>query len=339
MKKKFLVFIVMLLLYLSETKVVLAKSYRCIYKWDDEWKITYEIDSDKKKYTRSLRQLNCFLCQNGESYITELDMSFDVEVVKTTFDSKETYKNFFSGKCDSTLLVFKYFNNSDQRYHFKALFNDTYKNEAIKTMQSSFGSGQYKELEYKWVEFDKDESTAPSYNFEYKCKKYDSIYENIKNSAESYKNCNSKGTQCSKAYQDYILNKNDIKNYCDIQFQYGDTMDSCVQKCLKLNEDIESLGIENNNSNGECGLSGNIIKWIKNILKWIKYILPVLVIILGIIYFIKAIASGSDDEMKKAQGRFIKRLIAAALLFLVPALIEFIINVFNIESTFCGITD
>ena len=86
-----------------------------------------------------------------------------------------------------------------------------------------------------------------------------------------------------------------------------------------------------------CGFSENLIGWINNILNIVKYILPVLVIILGIIDFIKAIASDKDDEMKKAQGRFAKRLIAAALAFIIPFIIVFVLEKFGFVAEGCGV--
>lgn len=138
-------------------------------------------------------------------------------------------------------------------------------------------------------------------------------------------------------YNNYLYQ---IKSACKQALANATYSDGCVHACLKLTDDTKKWNnVYNPSANdvGKCGLSANIINWIKNILKWIKYILPALVIILGILDFIKAIASGSDDEMKKAQGRFIKRLIAAALLFIIPAIIEFVLTIFKIESTFCGI--
>ena len=59
-----------------------------------------------------------------------------------------------------------------------------------------------------------------------------------------------------------------------------------------------------------------------------------------ILDFIKAIASESDDEMKKVSARFAKRLIAAALIFIIPFILDFILRMFNIgldaENPFCS---
>ena len=72
-------------------------------------------------------------------------------------------------------------------------------------------------------------------------------------------------------------------------------------------------------------------------LRWIKYLLPVVVIILGILDFIKAIGADKEDEMKKAQGSFVRRLIAAALVFLIPLILEFVLDKMGFGYDTCGL--
>ena len=88
-----------------------------------------------------------------------------------------------------------------------------------------------------------------------------------------------------------------------------------------------------------CNVSDKLINWIANIIRWVRYLAPVLVIILGILDFIKAIASQSEDEMKKVQKRFVIRLIVAALFFLIPFILEFALKAFNLlsEDPYCGL--
>ena len=94
-----------------------------------------------------------------------------------------------------------------------------------------------------------------------------------------------------------------------------------------------------NNDLSDCGFSDRLVIWIANVVRWIKYIIPVVVMALGILDFIKAMAGDKDDEMKKAQGRFVKRLIAAALIFLAPIIIEFILDKMGFTANDCGIID
>lgn len=112
-----------------------------------------------------------------------------------------------------------------------------------------------------------------------------------------------------------------------------DDSNSCVKDCLEFSKKVKSFDPKSLN---DCGFSDKLSNWIINIIKWIKYILPVIVIILGILDFIKAMGSEKEDEMKKAQNRFVKRLIAAALVFLVPFIIEFILEKMGFVSNSCG---
>ena len=58
---------------------------------------------------------------------------------------------------------------------------------------------------------------------------------------------------------------------------------------------------------------------------------------MGILDFIKAIVADKDDEMKKVQGRFVKRLIAAALVFIIPLIIEFVLTKMGFDYNDCGL--
>lgn len=74
----------------------------------------------------------------------------------------------------------------------------------------------------------------------------------------------------------------------------------------------------------------SIRKWINNILNIIKYVALALVIALGALDFMKAAGSGEADAMKKAGQSFIKRLVAVVVLFLVPVIVELILNLINL---------
>ena len=341
-KKNILIFVIFI--FFINVSIVNA-TYDCSYKISfksghisgkRDYSFTITIDENSKTLKFGNLNYGFFSRQGSISELDSLLISQDEDLSKTSNELLEQRdKLLFDGKCDSTLLVFWYYSSGAGHEYIKILFDDTLEANAKKYMNGNFTSGTYLGLQSDLAIPDPDNSSAEFKDKTYTCITYKTLYDNIKTASESIKSCKN---NCSVYYSNYNKLKEDIKSFCDIQYQYLDYGKSCLNVCLEYSEEIKKLGVENYD-NGECGESGNLIKWIKNILKWVKYILPVLVIILGIIDFIKAIASGSDDEMKKAQGRFIKRLIAAALLFLVPALIEFILNVFNIESTFCGLTD
>lgn len=78
---------------------------------------------------------------------------------------------------------------------------------------------------------------------------------------------------------------------------------------------------------------------IQKLLNYIKIAGPILVILLSSIDFVKVIWTSDDENMKKAQQKLGKRLVAAVLLFLLPTLIGLMFNLINnsITDPTCGI--
>ena len=149
----------------------------------------------------------------------------------------------------------------------------------------------------------------------------------------------------SKEFTKYKQEKETVVDFCDsilnsmdyIYSEEENTVTACVATCLGIKNYMpDEYG---NNDLSDCGFSDRLVIWIANVVRWIKYIIPVVVMALGILDFIKAMAGDKDDEMKKAQGRFVKRLIAAALIFLAPIIIEFILDKMGFAANDCGIID
>ena len=61
---------------------------------------------------------------------------------------------------------------------------------------------------------------------------------------------------------------------------------------------------------------------IHSILQYIRIIVPILIILLGMIDLAKAVIASKEDEMKKAQSTFIKRVIIGVAVFFVPVLVD-----------------
>ena len=68
---------------------------------------------------------------------------------------------------------------------------------------------------------------------------------------------------------------------------------------------------------------GNIFKDIWNI---IRIVIPILLIVLGTADFAKASFSADEDTMKKTQTKFIRRIIAAVILFVLPFIVQVILS-------------
>jgi len=102
-------------------------------------------------------------------------------------------------------------------------------------------------------------------------------------------------------------------------------IDECVNIASKMNMMKKNAGLIESEL-GKCGFSARLAVWVRNVVKWVKYIIPVVLIILGILDFIKAITKDKEEELKKAQSRFIKRLIASALIFIIPFILGFVLD-------------
>jgi len=59
----------------------------------------------------------------------------------------------------------------------------------------------------------------------------------------------------------------------------------------------------------------------------IQVVVPIILIVMGMITLIKSVTAGKDDEIKKAQMAFVKKLIAGALVFFVFVIVKLIISV------------
>ena len=90
-----------------------------------------------------------------------------------------------------------------------------------------------------------------------------------------------------------------------------------------------------------CGAIKPLISFLQTVLNWIRMIGIVMAVIMQIVDYIKVIFGSGDDSMVKANKHLTIRMIAVALLFLIPAILSFILSLFNIqgvgEAGTCGI--
>ena len=76
-------------------------------------------------------------------------------------------------------------------------------------------------------------------------------------------------------------------------------------------------------------ISDNLRELINKAMTYIRIAVPILLIGLIIVDFATAIFAESDDKMKKAQSKVIKRIIIAIVIFFVPTLINLLFNIVN----------
>lgn len=175
------------------------------------------------------------------------------------------------------------------------------------------------------------------------CQLYSDYYETLSNDLNDYDSASENDKP--KMLDQYNDDRAQFNEYCVSVLKTLNYVDgNCVDMCITLSSDLAKLETDHKlktpyNADSKCNIGESIVSMVYNVLKWAKYIAPVLVIILSMLDFIKAIASQSDDEMKKAQGKFVKRLIVAALLFLLPFIINFVLKTFGFYNSKCDITD
>ena len=80
-------------------------------------------------------------------------------------------------------------------------------------------------------------------------------------------------------------------------------------------------------------LTSELVEWLQWVLDVIRVGALILTVILGIVDYVNATFSSKDDSIAKANKNFTTRLMALALLFLVPTLIDFILSLFSISTT------
>ena len=99
-------------------------------------------------------------------------------------------------------------------------------------------------------------------------------------------------------------------------------------------------GIETSDRQISCNelFDQSVIDLLNEILRYPRYIVPAIIIVLGTLDFFKAVTAGKEDEIKKAQRTFVKRVIAGVIVFLVPVLMNVIIYIANIAWEGLGYT-
>jgi len=68
-----------------------------------------------------------------------------------------------------------------------------------------------------------------------------------------------------------------------------------------------------------------------------KIIVPILILVLSAVDFIVAIAGSDDKKMKEASGKLVKRLLLAALFFLLPEILNMMLGWIDGSYSTCGI--
>lgn len=89
---------------------------------------------------------------------------------------------------------------------------------------------------------------------------------------------------------------------------------------------------------GSVGTEGSPAYYLNFVFKVLKYIAIVMLLVFTVLDFTKAVASSDNDSLKKALQKAIKRIIICVVIFFLPILINFVLELLGIvDSGTCGI--
>lgn len=121
----------------------------------------------------------------------------------------------------------------------------------------------------------------------------------------------------------------------------GTIDDNDVEKVLGLIKLEENSGNYNNlneetvscGSGMVSGVPSSIPKTVNVVYTAMQIVVPIIIVIFGMIDLVKAVIAQKEDEIKKSQMTFIKRLIAGALVFFVFVIIKLLVSFVADSST------
>ena len=79
-------------------------------------------------------------------------------------------------------------------------------------------------------------------------------------------------------------------------------------------------------------LDADLVNFIHNIIVLIKIAVPVILVIFGMLDLAKGVIAGKEDEIKKGQQVFIKRLIAGVIVFFIITIVQLVMGVISSED-------
>ena len=90
---------------------------------------------------------------------------------------------------------------------------------------------------------------------------------------------------------------------------------------------MEIINFLATNTTGVCNkIPAGVVNIVHIIILAIQIAVPILLIIWGMLDFAKSVIGGDEDQIKKGQKVFIKRLIAAIIVFLVVTITTLVLN-------------
>ena len=150
---------------------------------------------------------------------------------------------------------------------------------------------------------------------------------------QSGNNCPQKVYQCRQIMlqhatgneRNIYLSKTDDSSKSVGCFEYNYFADSDVKPTPNPDNTCESVFGE------------KLLKKLNEYFNIFKIVVPILVIVLSSLDFAKSILNSDSDDFKKSQIKFAKRLVLSVVFFLLPIILNFILQAINSSMSTCGI--
>ena len=91
---------------------------------------------------------------------------------------------------------------------------------------------------------------------------------------------------------------------------------------------LSVLDVCSSQLNSSAGIPSKLAFTVATIIRIIQIVVPILLIIWGMLDLGRAVMAQKEDEIKKGQQTFIKRLIAAIIVFFVTTIVKLVVNLF-----------
>ena len=305
-------------------------------------KTSHECGPDKDKVC--LDYVNS-LCGDGKDVINFCDdLNSNKDIASMDVDGF---------KCETTLYGYSYPSKDSGKAVFKPLDH-----QLIITLFTGNNGGGNVRFDSPYNDINKYEATFPLYvndkvrvNNRYLLTGEDEKYLVGKLNGNQGHNCVNLGAFClntkkssnSKIIWEYVKDPDDCDDSSPM-FELGRVSATFnFDSDFKLNDNIK---IEPNTlklcQNGKLFDSKEITAFVKFVFGILRYSVPLILIGLGAVDFGRAIFSGNEEGVKKAQSKFIMRLIIAVGVFLVPSVLKLLLSIAsgiwsNIDADMCGL--
>lgn len=79
-----------------------------------------------------------------------------------------------------------------------------------------------------------------------------------------------------------------------------------------------------------------ILYYVRLVIKIIQIAVPIALILFGTIDMAKAVIAGDEKKMKEAQKPFVKRIISAIIVFLIPYIVQVVVGIVTNKTQYKG---